>query len=350
MPSAWGDLLGSAGVTIRWGIIGCGDVTEKKSGPAFQKASGSALVAVMRRQGELARDYARRHGVPRWYDDAAALIADSEVDAVYIATPPSHHCEYALACARANKPVYVEKPMATTHAECLRMNEAFREARLPLFVAYYRRALPRFVWIREQLAAGAIGAVRFVRFLLTRPVSSDERSPDSLPWRVRPEIAGGGKFVDLGSHTLDLLDFLLGPVAHAAGTAVNQAGLYPAEDAVAFHLRFESGVLATGLHAFAASEPRDEVEIVGDRGKLTFATFADEPVRMTGPAGSVERSIAHPEHIQQPLIQLIVDELGGSGSSPSTGESAARTSWVIDQVLESYRQSPQRFNRPPIPT
>jgi predicted dehydrogenase len=288
--------------------------------------------------------------VPRWYDDAAALIADPEVDAVYIATPPAHHAEYALACARAKKPAYVEKPMATTHAECLLMNEAFREARLPLFVAYYRRALPRFVWIQEQLAAGTIGAVRFVRFLLTRPVSEDDRTPDALPWRVRPELSGGGKFVDLGCHTLDLLDFLLGPVRHASGTAVNQAGLYPAEDAVALELCFESGVLATGLHAFAAAEHRDEVEIAGDRGTITFATFADEPVRVTGPSGDVERSIAHPEHIQQPLIQLVVAELEGRGRSPSTGESAARTSWVIDQVLESYRRSPQRFNNPPMPT
>ena len=98
--------------TIRWGIIGCGNVTEVKSGPGFQKAKNSALVAVMRRNGALAEDYARRHNVPRWTDDAQALIDDPEVDAVYVATPPAFHIEYTIQAARAGKPVYVEKPLA----------------------------------------------------------------------------------------------------------------------------------------------------------------------------------------------------------------------------------------------
>ena len=97
---------------VRWGIIGCGNVTEVKSGPAFQNAEGSALVAVMRRHGELAADYARRHGVSRFYDDADRLVSDPEVDAVYVATPPGSHLEHALRACRAGKPAYVEKPMA----------------------------------------------------------------------------------------------------------------------------------------------------------------------------------------------------------------------------------------------
>jgi len=110
----------------RWGIIGCGDVTEVKSGPGFQQATGSALVAVMRRDLSKAQDYARRHGVPRAYNSADALISDPEVDAVYIATPPSSHCELTLAVAAAGKPCLVEKPMARNHAECERMVAAFR--------------------------------------------------------------------------------------------------------------------------------------------------------------------------------------------------------------------------------
>src|SRR5436309_7352124 len=114
--------------TVRWGIIGCGDVCEVKSGPGFQKASGSALVAVMRRDGEKARDFAARHGVPKWYDDAQQLIADAEVDAVYVATPPDSHEQCAVAALRAGKPVLVEKPMARKFAECQRMVGAAQEA------------------------------------------------------------------------------------------------------------------------------------------------------------------------------------------------------------------------------
>ena len=134
---------------IKWGIIGCGNVTEVKSGPAFQKAPNSALVAVMRRDAALAEDYAKRHNVPKWYSNAEDLINDPEVDAIYIATPPSSHKEYTILCAKARKPVYVEKPMALTFEECNEMINTCKEHNVPLFVAYYRRALPRFLKIKE---------------------------------------------------------------------------------------------------------------------------------------------------------------------------------------------------------
>ena len=137
--------------SVRWGIIGCGDVTEVKSGPGFQKARNSELVAVMRRNAKLAEDYAIRHGVSRWYDNADALIHDPGVDAVYIATPPDSHKDYALAVARAGKPAYVEKPMALNYSECLAMIQAFEQAGVPLFTAFYRRALPRFLKIKSML-------------------------------------------------------------------------------------------------------------------------------------------------------------------------------------------------------
>src|SRR5437762_8993101 len=153
--------------TIRWGIIGCGDVTEIKSGPGFQKAEGSALVAVMRRDLEKAKDYARRHGVARAYGRADELIHDAEVDAVYIATPPSSHCDLALRVAAAGKPCLVEKPMAVDHAECVAMNEAFRAAGQPLWTAYYRRALPRFLKARELVLSGALGRITSVQLEIT---------------------------------------------------------------------------------------------------------------------------------------------------------------------------------------
>src|SRR5919112_2923363 len=194
--------------TIRWGIIGCGDVTEVKSGPGFQKADGSALVAVMRRDGDEARDYARRHGVPRAYDNADALIADPEVDAVYVATPPSSHCDLALRIAAAGKPCLVEKPMARNHAECVRMVEAFRGRNLPLWVAYYRRALPRFLTVRDCLAKGGVGRVTSVHVQVTAPLLTGAEAG----WRVDPEASGGGLFFDLASHCFDLLDFLAGEI------------------------------------------------------------------------------------------------------------------------------------------
>ena len=321
---------------IRWGIIGCGDVTEVKSGPALQKAAGSSLVAVMRRDGAKAADYAKRHGIAAWYDDADALIADPNVNAVYVATPPSSHADYALRAIVAGKPVYVEKPMARTGDECRRMNAAADAAGVPLFVAYYRRCLPRFVKVKELIDGGAIGDVRTIRITLWRPPSkSDTAGPGS--WRTDPSIAGGGLFVDLASHTLDLLDHLCGPIATAYGHATNLGRTYDAEDTVVGHFRFANGALGTGSWCFAAGDSRDEVDIIGSRGRIAFSTFGEKPVTLERAAGAESFEIAHPPHVQQPLIQTVVDALLGRGECPSTGKSAARTSVVLDTLLTTWR-------------
>jgi len=320
--------------TVRWGIIGCGNVTEVKSGPAFQKAAHSRLVAVMRRDGAKARDYAQRHGVSAWYDDAQKLIDDSDVYAVYVATPPSTHKQYALAAIAAHKPVYIEKPMAMNAVECAEIVRAGAAANVPLFVAYYRRRLPRFLQVQELLREGAIGRPRIVYVLVHVPHDPRYRDPDNLPWHVRPEISGGGLFVDIGCHTLDLLDFLLGPIVSVSGRTSNQLHAYPAEDTVAMSFAFGNGVLGTGLWNFGSGANEDRVEIVGDAGRLVFATFGDAPIRCENAAGSREYALPNPPHIQQPLIETIVAELRGQkGACPSTAVSAARTNWVMDQVL-----------------
>jgi len=317
----------------RWGIIGCGDVTEVKSGPAFAKIEGSALVAVMRRTAHLAEDYARRHGVPRWYADAESLVADPEVDAVYVATPPDSHRDHVLLAARHRKPVYVEKPMALDHRQCLDMIEACHAADVPLFTAYYRRALPRFLRVKALVDEGAIGDVRAVTITLYRrhAIGSGD-----LPWRVDPAVSGGGLFVDLASHTLDLLDYVLGPIASATGGTANQGGFYGAEDIVSAAFAFESGVSGTGLWCFTADRNEDCVEVIGSSGRITFSTFEEAPVTVARDGVVESFEIAHPPHVQQPLIQSIVDALQGRGTCPSTGESGARTTRVMDTLLAPY--------------
>lgn len=318
---------------IRWGIIGCGDVTEHKSGPGFQKADGSRLVAVMRRNAVLAKDYALRHQVPNWYNDAEALIGNPEVDAIYIATPPLYHKEYTLAAAKAGKPVYVEKPMARTFKECQDMIEACRVLSVPLFVAYYRRALPRFIKIKKILDNKVIGNIRFVSSVHYKRPSPRDNQINNQPWRVDPGIAGGGYFYDVGSHTLDIIDFLLGPIKKVNGYATNQAGLYKAEDIVTGTYILESGIHGIGTWCFSASEEKEINEIVGDKGKISFATFGSDPIYVTAGGEETYVSIDNPIHIQQPLIQTIVDELLGKGRCPSTGVSASRTNWVMDRMV-----------------
>ncbi|MEW5873198.1 MAG: Gfo/Idh/MocA family oxidoreductase [Chloroflexota bacterium] len=312
---------------IRWGIIGCGDVTEKKSGPGFQKARNSSLVAVMRRNKELAQDYARRHNVSRWYDNAEALIQDPDVDAVYIATPPYAHKEYTLKCAQIGKPVYVEKPMGMNFAECQEMIQACQDAGVPLYVAYYRRSLPRFLKIKELIDVGAIGDIRGVTMALYMPL------PDEFDWHYTPEIGGGGKFVDMGCHTLDFLDYVLGPIRSVVGFSGNLGGRYPAEDIVTGAFKFESGVQAVGIWSFTTFKKIDKTEIIGTKGKISFSNFDTQPVKLETKDEVTEFAIDNPAHMHQPLTQTIIDELNGIGRCPSTGESGARTNWVMDQLL-----------------
>lgn len=326
--------------TIRWGIIGCGDVTEVKSGPGFQKAENSELVAVMRRNGDLARDFAQRHGVSKWYDDGEALINDPAVDAIYIATPPNVHLEYTRLAAQAGKPVYVEKPMALTFEECLEMIRVCREADVPLWVAYYRRALPRFRKVKELLDSGAIGVPRLATITLYQQARREHFDANNLPWRVRPEIAGAGIFFDLASHTLDYLDYFLGPIKRRCGYASNQASIYQAEDMVTGNFEFVSGVHAVGIWCFSAYTSFDRTEIIGDKGKLVFSSFGTEPIILANQAGETHFDLPTPLHVQQPLIQSIVDELNGKGKCPSTGVSAARTNWVMEELIAEYYERP----------
>lgn len=320
---------------IQWGIIGCGDVTEAKSGPALDLIPGSRRVMVMRRDGALAKDYARRHGVPRWTNNADELINDPEVNAVYIATPPNTHAEYTLKAARAGKPVYVEKPMALDYQQCLAMIEACQAAKVPLLVAYYRRRLPTYLKIKDLIENGAIGRGRLFNINMMRPLRDSDRLN---PWRLRPEIAGGGHFVDLASHQLDFMDDCFGPIQEVTGHARNQAQAYPAEDIVSASFVCQSGVVGSGLWCFttAACCQRDCVEIVGDGGKITFCTFNhDVPVTLTTESGTQEFHIPKTTHVQQPLLETVVAELQGTGRCPSTGVSGARTTWVMEQVLRS---------------
>lgn len=318
---------------VRWGIIGCGNVTEVKSGPGFAKAERSSLIAVMRRDAAKAEAYADRHGVAKWTDDADALIGDPEVDAVYVATPPSSHKDYVLKCAAAGKPVLVEKPMALTGRQCAEMTAACERAGVPLFVAFYRRALPRFLKIRELVESGAIGEVRSVVVEQYEPLPGD---PHSLGWRVKPEIAGGGLFVDMGVHAVDFLSYLFGDIVSVSGTADNLGGAYRAEDTVTAAFAFSSGVQAVGSWCFCAANRFEQTRIIGDAGEIAFSFFEDAPVVVRTAAGEQAFEIAHPDHVHQPLIQSVVDALTGRGTCPAGADTGRQAARIVDALIGPY--------------
>ncbi len=317
---------------IKWGIIGCGDVTEVKSGPAFNKVEQAELSAVMRRDYNKAMDYAKRHNVKYVFKTAQELINSNHVDAVYIATPPSSHAEYAIMAMKARKPVYVEKPMASTYDECLLMNEASKKYKTPLFVAYYRRTLPGFLKVKELLDEGVIGTPLSVQIRLTRPALDSEKEAS---WRVDKNIAGGGIFYDLASHQFDFLDFIFGPITKVAGFSTNNNPWYSVEDTVTATFQFESGIIGSGLWCFNthANEQQDIMEIIGTKGSVIFSGFNHHPVKLITEKGTVEFPYLNPENIQYNLIKQVNDALTDNDTCVSTGITAARTNWILEQII-----------------
>ena len=319
---------------LKWGMIGTGNVTERKSAPSFNKIKGSQLVAVGNRNAKKAEDYAERHGIPKWHLDPFDVIHDQSVDIVYIATPPGSHMEYALETIYAGKPVYIEKPMARTWDECCIINEAAEKKGVDVYVAYYRRSLDYFKKVKEIIDSGNLGKVLHINLQQYFPARDEDHQRNHLPWRVIPRDSGGGYFHDMGCHALDILFYMFGDPVEVMGKSTNMGGLYTPVDTISASLLLPGNLLVTGSWSFVTpkSYQKDQVEVVGENGKLQFSIFGFTPILLDLENQKESFPIVQPENIQMPLIQSIVSEINGVGKCPSTGLTAAVTSRVMDTI------------------
>lgn len=320
---------------IKWGFIGCGEATEKKSGPAFSKIPGSQVVAVMSRNKERAQQYAQRHHIQRWYSDAWDLIQDPDVNAIYIATPPSSHATYAIMAMKAGKTVYVEKPLAASYADCQRINHVSQQTGVKCFVAYYRRYLEYFKKVKELVDNGAIGNIMNVQIRFAVPPRDLDYNEHNKPWRVQRDIAGGGYFYDLAPHQLDLLQTILGPITKVHGFSQNRGHLYETEDTVSASFEFADGLPGSGSWCFVAHESAktDRIELIGDKGQICFSVYTYEPIALHTLDGRQEIQTTNPEHVQMPLIQEIVEHMQGKKECSCDSVSATSVNWVMDRIL-----------------
>lgn len=322
----------SAENKIRWGIIGVGDVCEIKSGPGFYKAANSQLLAVMRRDGAKAKDFAARHHVDLWYDNAEALLANPDVDAIYIATPPAQHKDYAIAAINAGKNVYIEKPVTLNAAECDAIIAAENASGKKVCVAHYRRYVPCFIKVAELIRSGAIGEPLMVQLDMLQPAASDIISTSHDNWRVNPALSGGGLFHDLSPHQLDLMLYWFGPVIQASGFGYNQRRFTHADDTVHGWAKLQSGVVLQGRWHFAVApeQTRDLCEVIGSTGKLSVNFFGQQVIRLTNSAGAQEIIIPNPQHIQQPMIEEVNRYFRGERDNPCSVSEAKAVMELID--------------------
>lgn len=321
---------------IGWGFIGCGEVTEKKSGPAFNEVPGSHVVAVMSRNAEKAESYAKRHNIKKWYTDPLELINDPEINAIYIATPPSSHATFAIMAMKAGKPVYIEKPLAASYEDCARINRISELTGAPCFVAYYRRYLPYFQKVKQIIQSGAIGTPANVQIRFSVPPRDlDYKSNGSLPWRLQPDIAGGGYFYDLAPHQLDLIQDIFGVITRAHGYCSNMAKLYKAEDTISACFYFENGLPGSGSWCFVGhqSAKEDRIEVIGEKGMLSFSVYNYSPIQLVTSEGRSSIVVPNPPYVQLPIIRSVIEHLQGIGICECTSVSATPVNWVMDRIL-----------------
>ncbi|ADV48385.1 oxidoreductase domain protein [Cellulophaga algicola DSM 14237] len=319
--------------SVRWGIIGCGAVTEVKSGPPYQLTSGFSLDAVMRRDLQKAEDYAKRHGVPHFYNDVDKIINNPEIDAIYIATPPDTHKLYGLMVAQAGKPCCIEKPLAPNYEDGVALVDAFKAKNVPLFVAYYRRSLPRFIQVETWLKENKIGDVRHINWSFSKPANDIDLNR-TYNWRTDAKIAPGGYFDDLASHGLDLFAYLLGNFKQVSGISLNQQGLYSAKDAITATWIHENGITGTGSWHFGSFTREDSVSIIGSKGTIHFSIFKEEAIILENVEGIEELFIENPKHVQHYHVANLKADLIDGIPHPSTGETALHTSWVMSEILK----------------
>lgn len=321
---------------IGWGFIGCGEVTEKKSGPAFNEVPSSHVVAVMSRNAEKAESYAKRHNIKKWYTDPLELINDPEINAIYIATPPSSHATFAIMAMKAGKPVYIEKPLAASYEDCARINRISELTGVPCFVAYYRRYLPYFQKVKQIIQSGAIGTPANVQIRFSVPPRDlDYKSNGSLPWRLQPDIAGGGYFYDLAPHQLDLIQDIFGVITRAHGYCSNMAKLYKAEDTISACFYFENGLPGSGSWCFVGhqSAKEDRIEVIGEKGMLSFSVYNYSPIQLVTSEGRSSIVVPNPPYVQLPIIRSVIEHLQGIGICECTSVSATPVNWVMDRIL-----------------
>lgn len=314
---------------LNWGIIGCGSVVEKKSGPAIEKSENSQIIAVMRRDRAKAEDFARRHGIKRFYSNDSDIIKDKEINIVYVATPPDSHSKYCIEAAKAGKDVLVEKPMALNTKECQKMIEACDKAGVNLFVAYYRRFHSHVQKMKEIIQRGEMGEIIQSKIDISMPIPGGLKGKS---WREMPEISGGGYFADMGSHRLDAMVYLLGNVRRVLTIKGKHTKTTPVEDTITGILEFESGTQCSVMSDFYSGRIADQFEIYGTN-KCLIATPLDEfTLQVKSQEGEKEYTFdkQYPPHYG--LIKHIENVINGQAKNESSGQDGIKTTQILDVI------------------
>ncbi|MGH9821190.1 MAG: Gfo/Idh/MocA family protein [Pyrinomonadaceae bacterium] len=325
---------------LKWGLIGAGDIAQKRVAPALRDLASCELVSVSRSRSELAEAFAKGFGARKWFAEWSELVADDEIDAVYIATPVYLHAEQAIAAAAAGKHVLCEKPMALTVQECDKMIAACRANNVNLGIAYYRRFYPLLSRVKQIIGSGELGTLSVAQ--INAFEYFDPSVENSRHWLLERKKGGGGPMMDFGCHRIEVLTNLFGAVRRVEAIISNEVLAREVEDTAAVLFQFESGVSANLIVTHAAIEPQDTLAVYGTKGSIQIPVLNQG--RMTVRIGANEREEFHPPagNVHEPLIEKFTQAVLRNAEPEVNGEIGRQVSAVIEEIYrkgENYISS-----------
>lgn len=321
---------------IRWGLIGCGDISRQRVAPALRDLENVEFVSVSRKQSEKAAEFAGEFGAKKWYSDWREQLQDDGIDAVYIATPVNLHAEQTIYAAQYGKHVLCEKPMAINVADCEDMLQAARTNGIKLGVAYYRHFYPVILRIKELVRGGAIGKLVLIQ---SNSVNQYNPGPDEPRyWLMVENESGGGPMMDFGCHRIQVFQNIAGPIKRTCSLTGNILYDRQVEDTATALFQFESGVQGVLSVSHAAKEPQDTLKIFGTEGSLHVENLNRGDLRLV--SGGEETIEHHPPHpnLHHPLINDFTETLLEGRDKPGvTGEMGRDVNAVLDEIYGRNR-------------
>lgn len=314
---------------FRWGLVGYGDLAEKRVAAALQQSG--ELVAVWGRKIERTQDFADRHNIAQVCKSFAELAA-SDLDGIYICAPPNSHAEYAVAAAEADKHVMVEKPMASNVAECQRILHVADEHHVKLGVAYYRRAFPKMIRIRRLIQEGVLGEpvwVNIASHSWFAPASDDPKH-----WRVEKAASGGaGALADIGVHRLDLLDDWLPGAVVKSALFTNLVNRYEVEDGSSLLLQLPNGAPVHAFFSWNSKTWIDRMEIVGSEGKIIAEPLDGPHLTVIRGREREDLTIPAPDNAHLPCIEDFVAACREGRAPLCDGAAGLRTNQILEDAI-----------------
>jgi predicted dehydrogenase len=315
---------------IKWGLIGCGDISKKRVAPGLRDAENSRLISVNRSDFSKAESFAKEFGADKWIKDWKELVVDKDINAVYIATPVYLHAEQTIAAAEAGKHVLCEKSMALNTNEADKMIDACKANNVKLGIAYYRNLYPVVHRIKEIIASAEIGKI--VHIQSNNFENFNLKPGEPRYWLLEKEKSGGGPMMDMGCHRIEVFTNIIGAVNQVKSFNDNIVFKREVEDSSIAHFKFENGATGILTSSHAAKEAKDTLDIFGSEGSIHVPVLNEGTITIV--SSNETRTEKHPKHVNahQPLIEDFIHAVLEDREPAVSGEMGRTITRILDKI------------------